>query len=87
MRLFGKDWGRITRYVGTRSRQSVYSHAQKFRLRVEREPNLKGAECAKTLAKLDQQYYGQSSIMRARICGIEAVKPFKRELLVASASG
>ena len=58
VRLFGKDWGRITSYVGTRSRQSVYSHGQKFRLRVEREPNLKGAECAKTLAKLDQQYYG-----------------------------
>ena len=40
VKLFGKDWAKITAHVGTRSRQSVYSHAQKFRKRVEREPNL-----------------------------------------------
>lgn len=27
IRLFGKNWGEITRHVATRSRQSVYSHA------------------------------------------------------------
>ena len=73
VRRFGKNWGQITRYVGSRSRQSVYSHAQKFRKRIEKEPYLKGAECAQILAKLDQQFYGQSSIMRARICDIEAI--------------
>ena len=34
IRLFGKNWCEITRHVGTRNRQSVYSHAQKFRKRV-----------------------------------------------------
>ena len=34
IRLYGKNWGEITRHVGSRSRQSVYSHAQKFRKRV-----------------------------------------------------
>ncbi len=53
VRLYGKNWGEITRYVGTRSRQSVYSHAQKFRKRVLKEPNLQGADCAKILATLD----------------------------------
>ena len=72
---YGKSWSRITSYIGTRSRQSVYSHAQKFREQVEREPNLIGAECALILAKLDQQHYGQSSIMRARSSRIEDIPP------------
>ena len=46
VRLYGRNWAEITRYVGTRSRQSVYSHSQKFRKRVKKEPNLEGADCA-----------------------------------------
>lgn len=53
VRRYGRNWGEITRCVGTRSRQSVYSHAQKFRKRVEREPNLEGADCAFILAGLN----------------------------------
>lgn len=75
VRLYGKNWGQITKHVGTRSRQSVYSHAQKFRKRVERQPLLRGAECAPVLAKLDQSHYGQSSIMRNRTCSIGDVQP------------
>ena len=36
VKLYGKNWSEITNYISTRSRQSVYSHAQKFRKRVER---------------------------------------------------
>lgn len=75
VKLYGKNWSEITRYVGSRSRQSVYSHAQKFRKRVEREPLLQGSECAQILSELNQQHYSQSSIMRARTCGIEDLKP------------
>ena len=46
VKLYGKNWSEITNYISTRSRQSVYSHAQKFRKRVEKEPNLIGADCA-----------------------------------------
>ena len=55
IRLYGRNGGEITRYVGPRSRQSVYSHAQKFRKRVQKEPNLEGAECAKILARQDSE--------------------------------
>ena len=75
VRLYGKNWGEITRFVGTRSRQSVYSHAQKFRKRVLKEPNLQGADCAKILATVDSQHYSQSSIMRARTCAIASIAP------------
>lgn len=54
VRIHGKNWSEITRYVGSRSRQSVYSHAQKFRKRVLKEPHLHGAECAHILVRLDQ---------------------------------
>ena len=50
VRLFGKDWAAITAHIGTRSRQSVWSHAQKFVRRVQKEPNLEGADCARILA-------------------------------------
>ena len=51
VRLYGKNWSEITNYVGTRSRQSVYSHAQKFRKRVVQEPHLYGADCARVLTR------------------------------------
>ena len=53
VRLYGRNWGEITDYVGTRTRQSVYSHAQKFRKRVEKEPLLEGADCALILSRPD----------------------------------
>ena len=31
IRLYGKNWSEIKKHVGTRSRESIYSHAQKFR--------------------------------------------------------
>jgi len=30
LKLFGKDWQRITKHVGTRETRSVVSHGQKF---------------------------------------------------------
>ena len=61
IRLFGKNWREITRHVATRSRQSVYSHAQKFRKRVVKEPLLDGADCAKILSELEPQYSSKPS--------------------------
>ena len=55
VRLHGKNWGEITKCVGTRSRQSVYSHAQKFRKRVQRDPNVEGADCIEILEAQDSQ--------------------------------
>ena len=63
IRLFGKNWREITRYVATRSRQSVYSHAQKFRKRVQKEPLLDGADCAQILSELEPHDSSQSQIM------------------------
>ena len=79
IRLHGKNWSEITRHIGSRPRQSVYSHAQKFRKRVLKEPTLHGAECAKILSQLDTQHYGQSSIMRSRLTTtIEDIRPSKK---------
>ena len=84
VRLHGKNWGEITKFVGTRSRQSVYSHAQKFRKRVLKEPNLEGAECAKILAAPDSQAYSQSSAFQAQECNIGALAP--RDITATSAA-
>ena len=56
IRRYGKNWYQITRFVATRSRQSVYSHAQKFRKRVQKEPQLEGADCAHILSDHEPQY-------------------------------
>lgn len=36
-----------------------------------------GSECAAILAKLDQQHFGQSSIMRSRTVAIEDILPLE----------
>lgn len=79
VRLHGKNWTEITKHVGTRSRQSVYSHAQKFRKRVEKEPNLDGADCAQILSRLMMSGEGLSRSdfveARAHFCAIEQICP------------
>jgi MYB-related transcription factor LHY len=85
VRLHGKNWTEITKHVGTRSRQSVYSHAQKFRKRVEKEPNLEGADCAQILSRLMLPGKGlsrgsgpqqqQQMFSRTNACGIEEIRP------------
>ena len=44
VRLHGKDWSKITEHVGTRTRALIASHAQQFRKKVEKNPNLEGAD-------------------------------------------
>lgn len=53
VRLFGKNWPKITEHVATRSRQSIYSHAQKFKKRVEKEPLIEGSDVIGILCKKD----------------------------------
>ena len=37
MKKYGKDWGKVQQYVGTRSSTQARSHAQKFFQRLEKQ--------------------------------------------------
>ena len=74
VRIHGKNWAEITKFVGSRSRQSVYSHAQKFRKRVEKEPNLEGADCARILSGGENEHV-QAPSERTNTCAIEDIFP------------
>ena len=40
MKLYGKDWKRVEKFIGTRSGAQIRSHAQKFFIMVERTQGL-----------------------------------------------
>ena len=49
LRLYGKDWGKVTEHIGTRSRALVASHAQSFRRHLAKDPTIEGADLIQIL--------------------------------------
>ena len=40
LRLYGKDWKKVEKYIGTRSGAQIRSHAQKFFINIEKTKKL-----------------------------------------------
>ena len=49
IRMFGKDWKKVTEYVGTRERGLICSHVQNLRKKFEKDGGLPDADIAAIL--------------------------------------
>ena len=49
LRLYGKNWKKVTEHVGTRTRPLIASHAQQFKNKVRKFPGIEGADLLEVL--------------------------------------
>ena len=49
LRLYGKNWKKVTDHVGTRTRPLIASHAQQFRNKARKHPGIEGADLLEML--------------------------------------